>query len=387
MPTYARLYAYIKLFEGMQFILPIYILFEHDYLHFSYSQIGAHWGLFLVVSVLFDYVFGAVADRWGARRAYIAGQMLQMFYFGSFLVVSTYGAVLVASVVGGLGQALGSNSLNTLVHKKLETDGQQKYYPQVLAHAQQMFFVGRIAASVIGGFVYAFHPYAAYLCYLGALAIAAGMALALPHVRQENLHSFHQIVTESLQTVSKVRGVMPYLALMFATVLLLDVLFLYYQPYFGALGASPHELGIMFAGISLVAVISARIGKRHLSRHSAGFFIRLALISAGLTAIGLWSTQLPLVYFVPLIMSLSSGVLNPSLQYTLTCLADNHSKTSVVSIGTMCASAGTAGAFFLSGHLADHFLSSEIFLSVITVSIMLLVATIAIPQKFAPLRR
>jgi MFS family permease len=372
-----------------EFTLPIFILFGKERLGLSYFQSGSFFIVTYLTYTILDFFGGTLADRFGRKKAFKLGVMLRFMGILPFVLTKSYPLLLVAAVIWGLGLALSSNSLDSLIYEQAHKEGEEKDYQHGTANVQISTFMGRIYASILGGFAYALHPTLPFFLTFAAILLAflAGSRTRFDGVAQEAAAgSVKGISKEAINTYKKHHQLIRF-ALVFAlTVFLADLLFSYYQPYYIKLGVAAGTLGLVYSGISVFSAVGSFLMRKlpnKFSAHTINSFM-IGLIMA--TSLVLYSLRLPLVYFAPIIMGLGSGFGMPNLRLFVNGHSPNRVRASVLSVATTTMNFGAVSGMLVAYGLADHSSSRSILSLAIVGTVALLAANLLIKtqdEKFA----
>lgn len=360
-------YHITQFLGNLDFTLPIYILFGKNYIGLNYSQIALLTIIAFATSVAFDFLLGIFADSFSKKKSYIAGVVLSFLSLLPYIFTKDYTLFIIAAFLLGMGSALASNVLDTFIHEDLTDHGLIEQYASVTSKAQQMLFLGRMCAGIIGGFLFVVSPVLPYIFY----ALATGVCIIIASLILREMPSRYAknnivVTTKAAFDFLKSRKDIVFFCLVGLVMLLFgDLQFGYYQPYFNTLHISSLYIGILYSVISLFSAFGSHIMKGLLSKYSAKT-INMFMILATIATAFFMLPKIPLLAFLgPLWIGVSFGFVYPNLRNFINARSPGHIKTSVVSFGTTCYAIGSMLGLALAGIFADHFSSTVILLIII----------------------
>ena len=354
-----RLFYTVNFFQSAHFSLPIGLLFGVEYLGVSYLQAGALFLVSWVVSLCFDFLTGTIADKYGRKKIFVIGMVLQLLSMLPYVITKNYGVLVCASVIAGIGMALVSNTLNALLYEQAKEQKKLKYYQHANAVANACMYGGRILASIIGGVAYLAHPVLPYgLTVIGlVLALIAGMYMHFSKRVEERAENETHL--KIMKTAWRI--FLSNVALIKFTIVITlisvwgDYIFNVYQPfYIEEHGVSSVILGYIFAGISVLSAAGS-IAMRHLpNRFSVHAVNTLTLTGIAITASLLTILPMPAVYVAPIGLAIVSGFSIPNLNLYINKHAPSNIRSSVLSIATTATGLGSGVGIIVVLQLVTH---------------------------------
>ena len=342
-----RFYYAVNFFQATIFSLPVFMLFGVEYLEVSYFQAGSLFLVAWIVSLCFDFLSGAIADKYGRKNIFIIGVCLQIFGTLSYVITKNYEVLICAAVITGIGMALASNTLGALLYEQAKEQKHLKYYQHISAMAGVYMYGGRIFASIIGGLVYLVHPVLPYGLTAAGLVFALIAGMYMRFSRRVEEHAEYETHVKIMKDAWKI--FLSNAALTKFTIMLLvvgiwgDYMFNLYQPFYIEMhGTSSATLGYIFAGISVLSALGS-LSMRYLpSKLSSHTINSLTLGGIALTAVLLLILPVPTVYLAPVGLAVVSGLSAPNLNIYINRHAPNKIRSSVLSIASTATGVGSA---------------------------------------------
>ena len=150
----------------------------------SDAQISALFLIWSLVGIIAEVPTGAVADRFSRRGALAAGSGLQAAGYALWIAVPGFAGYAAGFVLWGLGGALASGSMESLVYDGLAVQGATADYPRLLGRITAAGLFAQIPAAVAATVLFALGGYAlAGWVSVGCCLATAALALMLHDVR------------------------------------------------------------------------------------------------------------------------------------------------------------------------------------------------------------
>lgn len=363
-----------------EFTLPIWVIFNTDILGLSNTQAFILGVLPYGLSALLEVPTGSWADKFGRAKIYQLGLLLYILSIASFIFISNFYILLIFQVIGALGLALKSGSIEALVHDSIDTD-KHIVYAKVHGHKMAILFTSRVIAAIAGGLLFTVDPRAPFIAATIACSLGFGASLFYKEVRAETpseLTSFDHIKeTWTLIIRSKI--------FIFFTILCViytfcsEALFAFYQPYFQSIGANIGEYGVFYALISVCSALGA-LGTARLMRKFDPFSLLLGLMfSVIATLLVLLSRQPSVVYIAVIPSSIGFGIILTLCNTTVQKLISSRHQATALSIASLLRSLAFTMASIGMGVSLD-IASPQI------VHIGLLIVSVAVLPLFLALR-
>lgn len=175
--TNLRTAYFFSFVSQMFFPIAIWLFFYTKYLTFKEIAIISAVGT--VASILFEIPTGAFADIVGRRKAIV----LSYFIFSATMVgiafSTTFTTFLFFIILGTLGDALYSGSLEALVYDSLKESGELDKFDLVTSRMETLTWLGLFVGSISGGFMYQYWFRLPYLTQAVVTLIAGIFAIKL----------------------------------------------------------------------------------------------------------------------------------------------------------------------------------------------------------------
>lgn len=251
--------------------------------------------IFSVAVILFEVPTGAWADRLGRRRSMALGALLMGAASLGYLVSHGFAAFAVCEFVFAVGLTLTSGADSAFLYDILKEAGRSEEYLRLESKAGMAKHVGLTVAALVGGVLAWIDlrlPYAvtAIVCLIAAgvaLGMSGGRAAALrgrsegePKSRStvfgplaEALKKYMSEGTRTIRQTPALMWAILYSSMIFVIIRMSEAL---YQPVLKSQGFGYLAMGLVYAGLNLMAAFSAR-GVSRFSRVVGEKFILWAL--------------------------------------------------------------------------------------------------------------
>jgi len=239
----------------------------------SVFQFMLLYTIFSSAVILLEVPTGAWADRLGRRWSMALGAVLMAFASVGYLLAHSFAVFALFEFLFAAGLTLTSGADSAFLFDMLRDAGREDDYRRLEGRASYSKHVGLAVAALVGGVLASIDlrlPYVVTgIVSLGAAASAVGMTE--PTAVTRRLHQGAAAATRRLDwaalmgymkgavtTISKSRGLLwaiLYSAMLFVVIRMSDAL---YQPVLKEQGFSFLAMGVVFAGLNVVASLWAR---------------------------------------------------------------------------------------------------------------------------------
>jgi MFS family permease len=346
-------YYLITALSNAYFPLGIWVIYFVERWSFSYTQVSLIIGTTLLTATLLDLVGGIHADVFGRKKSALVGYTLKLLSIGSFAFIDNFFILLGFAVIGGIGEAFVSGSLDALVAD--EVGAESEVYKQVNGRVQMYLFLARAGASVVGGYLYLqslWLPFVAYgVCVCGALLLTSTLKDA--HIKK-NTEQFIILWKELWAIVATKVNVLFFCVSLLCGTLAGDLLWIYYQPFFSSIGFSGYHLGILFAGVSLFSALGSWILSSYYMVFTPYRVFTMKACAMVLNAFLLWWGSAPPALLGVIVMAITSGMFAPASRTYIAGISNPSNRTTMFSLGSSMSSIATFLGFILGGVFLDH---------------------------------
>ena len=345
-----RLFYLFRLLATSYLYVPIFMLFQAGR-GLSFFERLALGGIYAGVIVAVEIPTGVYADRIGRRRSMMYGALTMA---ASCLVAfksHSFGVFALAESLAAISMALCSGADSAYLFDLLLEHDRVHEYGRRESAASAWHLMGSAIAFAGGGWLGSIDLALPYLVTAGVASIAAVVACLLdddrPRMRRESARV--QLRSWGAQMLTAVREVtsngrlawlIGYSAVVF---MLLRATIYVYQPYLEERGLGPGAIGLLFAGVYIVAATVAY--RTHLLRRRFGDELllwgllgALAVSFIGLAGVvdGPWMLSLLVVQAV------ANGIYSPLTKPLLNReISDSSRRAAVLSIESMARRAAT----------------------------------------------
>ena len=317
-------------FVGFSVLIPILPLFA-ERLGASPLEVALLLALYALAQLLFSPMWGWISDRLGRRPVILVSLFGTVVSFLVLAFADSIGALYAARIVGGFFAATIGTAQAVVTDVTRPEDRSRG-----MAVIGAAFGAGMIVGPMLGGLLSELGP--KFPFYAVAALAAANWLLAwlrLPESRPAGLSPpgwfefWHSLVPTPLRLVAAVheRRIALYLYFFFHLFTAFAVLEALITLYVGTrFGASMLDVGLLFAWIGLVLVLTQAIGLRRLARR----LDEAQLVATGLAAMGIGLAALPGLpdfgWFFPAgaVIAFGNGIAIPAFTslYSKACRAE-----------------------------------------------------------------
>jgi MFS family permease len=352
-------YYVIKFFGNLNFTLPIWVLFGHEYLGFSYL-------ITVLVSTLPNYLFsallqvpcGAWADKHGRTCAFAIGTLLIWVGIAPFLLTKEAWIFFAAIPFTSLGVALRDGSMESIV-STITHESSSTQYSDITANGQSLRYVARVVASVAGGALYLADPRLPMVAaILGEIVALACVLFLMPDDKRisKTLETtrVRDVLHQGVAAIHRDRTIWMMFAFFFFTLFCGEMVWLGYQPTFDDRHINSFVVGCAFAAFSLLSAWGNQLVKKPLRTSTAAFVFQFHLALTFVTATGMLVIGGSWVVLAPVPMQIVLGIGGPLLNTYIASRTPVHVRTTTLSFVDLFTGVSVAVSGVVSSLLLDH---------------------------------
>ena len=332
----------------------------------SYVQINSLWGIIVGTMFLTEVPAGILADRLGRKRSINVALALQVLGEVVYVFAGSYWPFALAAMVGGLGFAFGSGSVEALVYDSLKMTQREGEMSKAMGFINSAQRLANLLASVAGGLLVINLTQDRFVLAIvvTACAVAAGWLVSLtlkePPVesREEDGDSPFRLVADGFRTLRNDRRFRRLVLLALATIPFSDYLSSLYQPRFVDIGVPSIWLGLALALASVLSILGARYAYWLEARLGAKPSLLLVTGLPGVLYLAMAATHRPVFSVLAFCALLGSMSLKaPIFSGHLNRHIESRNRATVLSLISMFSGLYVALMGLLIGRIADFSLA------------------------------
>jgi len=232
----------------------------------NYVQINSLWGIIVGTMFLTEVPTGVIADRLGRKRSINVALALQVLGEVVFIFADSYWPFALAAMIGGLGFAFASGSLEALVYDSLKTKGREDEMSKAMGFIGSAQRLANLLAFAVGGLLVVNLTQERFVLAIAvtACAVAVGWLVSLTlkeppiELKQGDSDSSLKLLVDGVKTLRNDKQFRGLVLLALATIPFSDYLLNLYQPRFVNVGVPPIWLGLALALASGISIFGAR---------------------------------------------------------------------------------------------------------------------------------
>lgn len=338
-----RLFYLFRLLATSYLYVPIFMLFQaaRGLTFFEQLALG---GIYSATVIAVEIPTGVFADRIGRRRSMLAGALMMS---ASCLIAAeahSFSAFVVAECLAAVSMALCSGADSAYLFDLLLEHDRVHEYPRRESAASAWHLLGSAAAFAGGGLLAQIDLALPYLVTAAVAAAAAVVALMLENDAPRTSasarivwRSWGRQMSGALGEVGRNGRLAWLIGYSAVTFMLLRATIYVYQPYLHARGLGPISIGVLFAGVYVVASFVAY--RTHILRRRFGDEVLLWTLLGALAAsfLGLaGAAQGPWMLSLLLVQAIANGMYSPLTKPLLNAeIADSSQRAAVLSVESM----------------------------------------------------
>lgn len=347
-----RLFYAFRLLATSYLFVPIFMLFQADR-GLTFFERLALGGIYSAVIILVEVPTGVFADRMGRRRSMLCGALAMV---ASCLLAARANGFLefaVAESLAALSMALVSGADSAYLYDLLAAHDRAAEYPRRESAASAWHLLGSAAAFAGGGALAQVHMALPYLVTAGVAACAAVIACLLEEDMPAEDEPAAEIASIAYAAGNSVRSwwsqtfgalvevarngrlawLVGYSAVVFA---LVRATIYVYQPYLAERGLAVVEIGLLFAGVNLIAAFVALRTYQLRAAFGDDRLLWGLLAVLGVSFVGLASAGAgPWMLVLLVVQAVASGVYSPLTKPLLNREIRSQNRAAVLSVESM----------------------------------------------------
>ena len=343
-------------FSQTAFTLPIWYLFGTQYLHVSSYKAFLLSVATYGISALFEIPTGSWADKYGRVKIFRLGSLLYLASMVSYVLTKNFYILILFQVVGALGIAMKSGTIEALVHDTLHIGKKQDGYSDLYGRNMAFLYLSRVLTVSSGAWLFTISPRLPFVMMSVCIFICLLTSLYYEEVRVDTpseLTSFNHI-KETIKLVLNQRFLLVVFGISLVYRFVAESLFSLYQPNFKSIGLHAASFGLVYAFISLCSGVGSLVSGRIIKRFKtttllASYFVGLLLSLLLTNTHSSW-----LVVLVVLPSALIFGIPNNMVDSLTQRSIRSRYQSTALSVTSLL----ETGMFFIavnvSGALLDH---------------------------------
>jgi MFS family permease len=332
-----RLFYAFRVLATSYLFVPIFMLFQAD-AGLSFFERLALGGIYSGVIILVEVPTGVFADRLGRRRSMLWGAVAMVA--SCLLATRAHGFVefAIAESIAALSMALVSGADSAYLYDLLAAHDRAHEYPRRESAASAWHLFGSAIAFAGGGALAQVDmalPYLVTACVAAAAAVIACLLEEDVEPNERRAGWWYQTFAALDEVVrnGKLLWLVGYSAVVFA---LVRATIYVYQPYLAERGLSTLEIGLLFAGVNLIAaMVSVRTWQLRTTfgdeRLLWGLLAVLGISFIGLASAGAGPWMLALL----VVQAIASGIYSPLTKPLLNREIRSENRAAVLSVESM----------------------------------------------------
>ena len=345
-----RLFYLFRLLATSYLYVPIFMLFQEGR-GLSFFERLALGGLYAGVIVAVEIPTGVLADRIGRRRSMLLGALMMVASCLVAFAARGFGLFALAECLAAVSMALCSGADSAYLFDLLREHDREHEYGRRESAASAWHLLGSAIAFAGGGLLGQIDLALPCLVTAGVASIAAVIACLLDDDRPRSarepartaLRTWGTQMSAAVGEVARngrLAWLIGYSAVVF---MLLRATIYLYQPYLADRGLGPSGIGLLFAGVYVVAAAVAY--RTHLLRRRFGDELLLWALLGGLAVsfLGLAGAGAgPWMLSLLLVQAVANGIYSPLAKPLLNReITDSSRRAAVLSVESMARRAAT----------------------------------------------
>lgn len=287
-------YYAFKVLVGLQFLMPIWVLYLTDKRGLSLEQVTLLDAPFWLALVIMEVPTGVIADRYGRRLSLLLGTLANTIGVAIFAMADSFPIILASYLVWGAAFTLYSGANSAFLFDSLKALGRENEFGKILGRALAMVAVAGIIATLTGPLMAAATDITVPIY---ASAVSTGLATIVVVFLMHEPPRF-DVPTEQPSYVASIRVALntvwsspelrTFIPLIAATLASMMAVFVFSQPFLARHGVETGNVGWFLVFSQAVGVPAALIAHRLSRRLGWRMAFSLFPVLSGGVLLALW---------------------------------------------------------------------------------------------------
>ncbi len=348
------------------------------------AQVGIVVGLSSISTLIFEIPTGIFADRYGRKKSLIMGALSQLIFPLMILLWPTFLGIAIASVFLGLGRSFQSGADIALLHDSNAQSKNKRLFKEVVGKYQACGLIAGSIALFSSGFIAEIDFRFIFIISAFFFILNMFFLISLKEPEKyynkksrENTTSLKHFIKscKDLWNNKKVLVIAIY-GLTVSTII--ATIYRFHQIYANQVGITTHNIGIIFAGMYIIAAFTSFYIKKIEKGLGKKLFIFLMPIILGLSYFFMGSLFNSYGIFFVIMESIVAGISWPLVEE----LQNNHlikkRRATTLSIISMAQELFIAIGVFIFGTLAE---SKSLASTYVSVGILVILSGMFLANK------
>ena len=354
-----RLLQMYTICANAMFLLPVLIPYYRDVIGIGFHEFMIGEAVFSAVMIVMEVPTGWISDVWGRKKTLVASVMTALLGWGLLWHADSFWDAIIAQGVLGIYVSLASGTNSALLYDSLLELGRADEYRRLESRRHGTGLYAVAGASLLGGFMYQWHPMAplAGVIAVDCAALVFTLLMIEPAYHKEAVRK-HPIADMVGTVRFAVHGHVEVAAIILLSALLFAMtksLLWAQQPYYIMLHLPESWFGVLSCTGFLVGATAGTFGYKLDGRLSNVAALEILLVGAVLicAVAGLW----PGNHGVALLLagSFIYGIGAPRVQAAINKRVPSARRATILSAASLAVHVVSIPLMILSGWVSDAY--------------------------------
>lgn len=316
--------------DFMAMVIPVAVkIWEEAGLDFS--QMLFLQGIFALSVVIFEIPSGALSDTFKRRYVLAGGYLLIAIASVCYGLGRSFAAFAISEAIFGMGLAAISGSDTGLLYDTLAYYGRENRFKKIIGKSSTLAFIVAMVSLPISG-VIALYSLRWPLFIIGIISgIKIVISLLMEEKERVKSQSIQKATKSALKTLFKSKFLIGVLLAFIAFSVAQRVAFWAYQPKLFSNGLNSLHIGLIFAGMNLVAAIGSWLFAK-IKEHHEDFLLLGFMILEIVSIFVLWYFDSLIILTTMFVVQLARGGRAPIVSTMIQRKATSDLRATIVSI-------------------------------------------------------
>ncbi|MHA1397715.1 MAG: MFS transporter [Candidatus Heimdallarchaeaceae archaeon] len=311
-------------------VLPVIVkIWENAGLNFNKMLLLQ--GLFSISLVLFEIPSGSISDTFKRKYVLAAGYTFLAGACLSYSLGYTFSAFIISEILFGMGVATISGSDTSLVYDTLVKYEKEGEFKKILGRASTLSFIAALVSILLSGVIGLYSLRWPLYLLTGTFVVKIFLSMGMVEVERTKAQNARKATKDAFSTLLHSTTLVAVLLAFISYSVAQRVAFWAYQPKLFTHNFSPFYIGLVFAGMNLIAAISSSVLSKMKEKHE-DLLLVIFLILELVNIFVLWITSSLLILITIMFVQIARGGRSPVIGTMIQRKAKSELRATLLSI-------------------------------------------------------
>ncbi len=297
----------------------------------NFNQMLLLQGIFALSVLVFEVPSGTVSDTMNRKVVLVLGHTIRWLAVTVYAFGNSFATFACAEILFGMGLATISGTDSSLLYDSMFSANKEGEYKKVVGRAASLSFLTSMIALPISGLISLYNIRLPLIIISISFGIFTISSVFFRESERQKADGLKQATGEAVRTLFRTPILFALLIASFSYSVAQRIVFWAYQPRLFDIGINTFEIGVIFAGMNLVAAIGSVILNK-LDEKNEKTIIFVFLIIETFNAVMIWYCKSLFILFSMFLVQLVRGARTPITNNILQSNATSSQRATLVSL-------------------------------------------------------